>query len=222
MKTGIVIENKTGSGWSLPVVLLLVGAVAIAAAIMQLTAIADGLTSGMMPEDTRYIDHPVLPVLHLAPGILFLLLGPLQFISAYRQRWPGLHRFSGRIIILSGILVGISAIAMSVNFPAALSDMARAGNVTFGFAIIITLTIALAAILRRDVKRHRAWMIRSYVLGLTAATMRLFVLPLFFMLGEEAIVTYAAYIIWINFLFNILVAELILIRERRQQAIVVI
>ena len=39
-----------------------------------------------------------------------------------------------------------------------------------GSAMLVTIVLAFAAIRRRDIARHRAWMIRSYAIGLVAGT----------------------------------------------------
>ena len=43
-------------------------------------------------------------------------------------------------------------------------------RLAFGSAMLVTIVLGFAAIRRRDVTRHRAWMIRSYAIGLVAGT----------------------------------------------------
>src|SRR5438477_84610 len=40
----------------------------------------------------------------------------------------------------------------------------------FGSAMVVSIVLGFAAILRRDVNRHRAWMARGYAIGLGAGT----------------------------------------------------
>src|SRR3712207_7982595 len=41
---------------------------------------------------------------------------------------------------------------------------------SFGVAMVVTLILGFRAARRRDFPRHRAWMIRSYAIGLVAGT----------------------------------------------------
>lgn len=52
--------------------------------------------------DDLFAHYPVLTLVHIVRGLLFMLLGPLQFsvrIRARRVRW---HRLSGRILVICG------------------------------------------------------------------------------------------------------------------------
>ena len=40
----------------------------------------------------------------------------------------------------------------------------------FGSAMVVSIVLGFAAIRRRDVRRHRAWMLRGYAIGLGAGT----------------------------------------------------
>lgn len=57
-------------------------------------------------------------------------------------------------------------------FPRA--DAAREGlyplRVALGLAMVVTIVLGFTAARRRDFARHRAWLIRSYAIGLVAGT----------------------------------------------------
>jgi len=40
----------------------------------------------------------------------------------------------------------------------------------FGSGMVVSIALGLAAILRRDIAQHRAWMIRGYAIGQGAVT----------------------------------------------------
>src|ERR1700681_4661390 len=46
--------------------------------------------------DDLFAHYPVLTLIHIVPGLLFMLLGPLQFSSTIRARHLRWHRWSGR------------------------------------------------------------------------------------------------------------------------------
>src|SRR5437868_596747 len=60
--------------------------------------------------DEGFGRHPIVTLIHILPGALFMILGPLQFMPRIRSRYPWLHRLSGRIYIITGYIIGISAL----------------------------------------------------------------------------------------------------------------
>ena len=44
---------------------------------------------------------------HFAAGGLILILGCIQLMDKVRQKYPGLHRWLGRVYVLASILAGI-------------------------------------------------------------------------------------------------------------------
>ena len=63
--------------------------------------------------DAGFSAHPLLTFAHMLPGLAFMLLGPLQFVPSVRARRPALHRLCGRIVLVSGVVVGVTALVMS-------------------------------------------------------------------------------------------------------------
>jgi hypothetical protein len=45
--------------------------------------------------DDLFAHYPVLTLIHIVPGLLFMLLGPLQFSATIRARNLRWHRWSG-------------------------------------------------------------------------------------------------------------------------------
>ncbi|WP_066710665.1 DUF2306 domain-containing protein [Celeribacter ethanolicus] len=121
----------------------------------------------------RYLDAPWLSTAHLLPGILFFLTGPLQTIPALRSRplrfW---HRLSGYIYSLSAIFSCFAIMVMVFTFPAVGGGLTIFGTYAICLALLLSLTLALWAIRRGDVKTHRLFMMASLTLGLTVATAR--------------------------------------------------
>ena len=63
--------------------------------------------------DDLFARYPILTLVHIAPGLLFMMLGPLQFSSTIRARHLRWHRWSGRIFVICGAIIGISALAQT-------------------------------------------------------------------------------------------------------------
>jgi len=59
----------------------------------------------------RFFSRPAPLVIALA-FFAFGITGPVQFVRALRHRFGSLHRVSGRIFVLSGVILGISGLSL--------------------------------------------------------------------------------------------------------------
>jgi uncharacterized membrane protein len=84
--------------------------------IFSIVELTKGLPD-MDPFNQRYADNPILTLFHTVPGVLFSILGPMQFMSPLRRRIPKLHRIFGRVFLLIAMSSGIAAILMGFRFP---------------------------------------------------------------------------------------------------------
>jgi uncharacterized membrane protein len=148
--------------------------------------------------------HPVAIRTHVFASALALLLGPLQFSARLRSRHPHWHRWSGRIYLGVGVLVGGAAgLAMSVHAFGGLPG--QLGFAGLALAWLATGALAFASIRRGDVAAHRRWMIRNFALSMAAVTLRIY-LPSSFALGVPFDLAYPV-IAWACWLPNLVVAE---------------
>jgi uncharacterized membrane protein len=122
--------------------------------------------------DDLFAAHPRLTLIHIIPGLLFMLLGPFQFSRTIRRKYPKWHRVNGRIFVGCAYVVGISALVMSVAMPAIGGVNQAVATTLFGILFLIALTKAFRHILRGEIPQHREWMIRAYAIGLAVATIR--------------------------------------------------
>ena len=78
----------------------------------------------------------------------------------------------GRLVVASGLLVGLSALWMTLFYARApgAGELLYAVRLLFGAAMLGSIIAGFAAIRRRDVQGHRAWMMRGYAIGLGAGT----------------------------------------------------
>src|SRR5467141_2919279 len=63
--------------------------------------------------DDLFAHYPILTLVHIVPGLLFMVLGPLQFSSTIRARHLRWHRWIGHIFVSCRELLGIPALLMS-------------------------------------------------------------------------------------------------------------
>jgi uncharacterized membrane protein len=109
-------------------------------------------------------------------GAIYLACAMTQFVRRLRERWPIVHRVSGRIAISAGEISELTAVAITILFP---FHGPAAVYFVSPFAILFTaaLIIAFDRVRRGDYARHREWMIRTFAIGTGIATMRLIFVP---------------------------------------------
>jgi uncharacterized membrane protein YozB (DUF420 family) len=109
-------------------------------------------------------------VLHIVSASVYSVLGAFQFSAGFRRRRPGWHRVSGRLLVVLGLVVALSALWLTVFTPFfdGSGRLYQVLRLVFGSAMVLSIVLGFLAIRRRDVARHRAWMIRAYAIALAA------------------------------------------------------
>ncbi len=148
--------------------------------------------------------HRVGIYAHVFASAFALALGPFQFLRRLRTARPALHRWSGRLYLGAGVLVGGVA-GLYMSFFAFGGGVARAGFACLALAWLYTGLRAYLAIRARDVAAHRRWMVRNFALAFAAVTLRLW-LPAAVLAGARFEIAYAA-IAWLCWVPNLLLAE---------------
>jgi uncharacterized membrane protein len=121
--------------------------------------------------DGRYAANPLLTLAHIIPGGLFLILAPLQFSSRIRNRHIRLHRWSGRVLVVTALVAVAAGLHFGLSMPYGGFGEATAIAV-FGGIFVFAVGRAFVAIRRRDVARHREWMIRAFAIAIGISTVR--------------------------------------------------
>jgi uncharacterized membrane protein len=151
---------------------LALAAIGIVAAVLRLVILAKGPQAGPNPAmNAGFAAHPELTLVHILPGLLFMLLAPLQFVPTIRARVPRLHRWIGRLVLSLALVIGGTAFLMSFQMAiGGVNEMAA--TVLFDLLFLFCLAKGYAAARRRDLVAHREWMIRMFGIGLGIATTR--------------------------------------------------
>jgi uncharacterized membrane protein len=171
--------------WKLPTALLLLSLVPIVAGAARLSQLMS--RGAATPENARFIATPAPVVLHIVSASLFCVLGAFQFDPRLRQRFPRLHRITGRVAAPCGVVAGLTGVWMTAvsAIPAALQGPLLYGvRMLAGLAMTLAVFASIAAVLQRRFVTHRAWMIRAYALGQGAGTQVLILLPVALLAGE--------------------------------------
>lgn len=159
--------------------------------------------------DESFARHPLLTMLHIIPGLLFVVLGPFQFVRRLRSRRPALHRWTGRVVIASGMIIGITALVMSPQMAIGGANEAAA-TMLFAIVFLFALLRAFLLIRRGRVALHREWMIRAFAIGLAVATIRPIV-GIFFATSRITHLTphdFFGTAFWLGFTIQLMVAEI--------------
>jgi hypothetical protein len=109
-------------------------------------------------------------LLHIVPSLLFVLLLPLQFVGSLRYRRPRLHRWSGRVIMFLGVVLGLSAVWLSAHPVGGLAE--GTATIFFGCFFLFCLGKAWWHIRSKRVELHREWVTRMTAIALGVATTR--------------------------------------------------
>lgn len=212
------VQRKLVVGW-VPILLWLFGGIVVFSGMMRFVVTGQALITGQPVADPVfmvYVHDPWLPAIHILAGTVFMLLGPLQFIPSIRRHWPKIHRVSGRVFIVCGLIAAVTALGVEFGFPLRGGYFKRAAMVLFSLALIASLVIAWRAAMRRRIDQHRAWVVRAYAIGLSLSTTRLYFIPAYLIYGNPSEFE-AATVTWLGFLLNSVAAEWIVRRSRRMQ-----
>ena len=154
-------------------------------------------------------------LLHVAGGIIALVIGTWNILERPRNLWLKLHRWFGRIYLVSVLAGGLAGFTLAFTAQGGLT--ARIG---FGMLAVLWLATAVLAYIRireHDIEAHRRWMIRNYALTFAAVTLRLW-LPALGAAGYSFPEAYAA-VAWLCWVPNLLVAEIVATRVGRLRTI---
>ena len=205
--------QSSGKGeWRVPAAFIVLCAIPFAAGAYRLVTLATG--AEITPENTRFFGAPLPVVLHIICAVLFIVLGALQFVASFRRRNPAWHRRAGRVALVSGLVVASSALWMTQFYALPAQDglLLYGFRLLFGSLMAVSLVLAFAAIRRRQIPRHRAWMMRAYAIGLGAGTQAVTLLLGEIVSGKPTVLA-RALLMAAAWVINLAVAEWIIRRQ---------
>jgi uncharacterized membrane protein len=157
------------TGW-VPFALLALVLIPAVAGSLRLVELAGG--PHLLPANVRMAASPAPVVVHIVSAVLYAVLGAFQFSPGLRRRAPRWHRRAGRLLIALGLAVALSALWMTLFYARqpGTGALAYVFRLAFGSGMAACIVLGLAAIRRRNLPQHRAWMTRAYALALGAGT----------------------------------------------------
>jgi uncharacterized membrane protein YozB (DUF420 family) len=207
------VTSRSRVRWLAPAGLIFISVVPVTAGALLVATLARG--AHITPGNARFFASPVPVVVHIITASLYCVLGPFQFVSGFRRRRPGWHRAAGRLLIPCGLAAALAGLWMTLWYPLAPGDveLLRGVRLVFGWAMAVSLILGFTAIRRRDIARHRAWMIRGYAIAQGAGTQALIGIPWLLVTGKSAEGLSKVLLMTAAWMINITLAERI-IRKR--------
>jgi len=203
--------------WLIPTGLILLTLIPIVSGSFRLTQLVGG--PELIPEAARFTGSPVPVVLHIVSAIPFSVIGAFQFLPALRRGRRSWHKMAGRALIPAGFVLALAGLWMATVYPHPVGDgpALLVLRVVFGSYMLVSLALAVRALIRHDYVAHGAWMTRAYALGVAAGTQSLALIPGSIMFGSKneisrAVAMGAAWVI------NLAVAEFVIWRRTQRAA----
>jgi len=204
------------AGWSVPLALVALALIPVAAGLVRLASLASGGPPAV--DSARFVGAPVPVVVHIVSSTVFSLLGAWQFAPALRRSRPRLHRAAGRLVVLAAFGTAFSGLWMADAYAIVPPDssLLHGLRVFFGWSMLCTTACGLVAIRGGHLAQHQAWMQRTYAIGLGAGTQALILGTAMLLWGEPG-ATGRALMMGAGWVLNLAVAEWLIRAGRRAQ-----
>ena len=147
--------------------------------------------------------HYGLLVTHIFTGFVAVVTGIAQFVPWLRNRYPRVHRWTGRVYFAAVFPSAVFAFVVACLSLAGLASLAPLSLLAVLWFVSAVQGLRYAR--ARDFHAHRVWMIRNYAITAGAVTGRLWALALFAVFPND-LVTFAT-ANWLGLVLNLLVAE---------------
>lgn len=101
--------------------------------------------------------------LHILFAAIITVGGPIQLIPHVRNKFPKLHRWTGRTYILTALLISFNGLYMMATRGAIGAVIQNAALVINGIFIIVFALLAFQTAIKKRFDAHRRWAIRLFL-----------------------------------------------------------
>ncbi len=144
--------------------------------------------------------------IHISAGLVGMLLGPFQFISSWRKKYPKLHRWLGNTYFIGIFSSGLAGLCIA---PFAMGgSVSQTGFFVLGLGWLYVTGMGLRAIQQGKYQEHGQWMIRSY--ALTFATIPQRTLLLFALFTPIPFLDLYRLSAWLPWILQLVIAQWII------------
>jgi hypothetical protein len=181
-------------------------AISVAVVLRRVAALAAPIPSAapqLEKLDTSFASHAALTLAHIIPALGFVLLVPIILL-----RPPGKVSWAERLLFPLGVVVGLTAYAMSTFAVGGWIE--RSAVLCFNTWFLFSLLRAFVYRGRAELALERRWLLRAVVVLLGIATTRP-VMGVFFATSRLTHLTVSQFFgiaFWIGFSINAIVVEI--------------
>jgi len=104
--------------------------------------------------------------LHFATGGVVLVLGCIQLLGKVRDRFPTLHRWIGRIYVVSAFLAGVGGLVFIVGKGTIGGTVMDIGFGLYGVLMVVAAAETFRHARAGRLDTHRAWALRLFALAI--------------------------------------------------------
>lgn len=149
--------------------------------------------------------------IHISGGLVGMLIGPFQFISSWRRKYPKLHRGLGTAYFAGIFSSGLAGLCIA---PFAMGGaVSQTGFFVLGLVWLYVTGMGLRSLLNGQFQAHGQWMIRSY--ALTFATIPQRTLLLFALFTPIPFLDIYRLSAWLPWILQLILAQWIIQRHKQ-------
>ncbi len=165
---GDVLLRRSGLSW------FIVAAIGQAAFIWMIMAHYGGKTVG--GDAVGWNDKPLIKghvsgddvgnimfAIHVLLAAVITLGGLMQLVPVIRRRMPALHRWNGRLFLVTAFVMALGGLWLTWGRPTYLSLVSGVSVSINGLLILLCATLAWRMALKRDFDAHRRWAMRAFL-----------------------------------------------------------
>ena len=145
---------------------------------------------------------------HVYTAVFVLPAGLTQFSGFIRKNFPRVHKYTGWVYAITVIcLAGPAGFYMGLFANGGVTS-----QVSFCLLAVLWIYftgVAIAKVIRGDIKSHREFLIRSFALTLSALTLRAWKYLLVFLFQPRPMDVYEI-VAWLGWIPNLIIAEIII------------
>ncbi|MBI1237406.1 MAG: DUF2306 domain-containing protein [Alphaproteobacteria bacterium] len=116
-----------------------------------------GYTAGDLIGNLAFVSHALLTA-------VVCIGGTMQLMPPIRNRFPAIHRFTGRIYLSVAVVMAVGGIWMIWGRGSRLTDIGGWGTTINGVLVLVTAIVAFHFARRRQIDQHRRWAMRTFIL----------------------------------------------------------